>query len=150
MASANSSSSSSSSSSSASVPPRSLAPAMALTGALAVTLLNAARHRPLFFQPWLHAAAALAGAAGGARLAALYDDTADVLNRQSASFASLPSWAYAQLSPEDLGAWWRWWRRRRGAARARPRRARRKARRGRRAARTGGATMIRPGSQNPI
>ena len=97
----------SSSSSSSSAPPssaRSLAPVLAASGALAAVLLNAARHRPLLFQPWLHAAGALAGALAGARHAAVYDDTADALNRQSAAFASLPTWAHAQLSPADLGA----------------------------------------------
>lgn len=94
---------SNSSSSAPAPPPRSLAPVMAFSGALAVCVLNVARHRPLLYQPWLHAAALAAGGLAGARLAAIYDDTADVLNRQSASYASLPSWAHGQLSPEHLG-----------------------------------------------
>ena len=97
-------SSSASSAAAAPAPPRSLAPAMAFSGALAVCVLNMARHRPLLYQPWLHAAALAVGGLAGARLAAIYDDTADVLNRQSASYASLPSWAHGQLSPEHLGA----------------------------------------------
>ena len=99
-----SSASSSSSAAAAAAAPRSLAPVLAFSGALAVCVLNVARHRPLLYQPWLHAAAVAAGGLGGARLAAIYDDTADVLNRQSAAYASLPSWAHGQLSPEHLGA----------------------------------------------
>jgi hypothetical protein len=42
------------------------------------------------------------GAYGGSRLAALYDDTTDTINKQYASAASLPMWMYSQLSPEEL------------------------------------------------
>jgi len=55
-------------------------------------------------EPWLHAGAGGAGAYLGARLAAIYDDSADALNRRHAARALLPSWAHAHLSPDDVGA----------------------------------------------
>ena len=40
----------------------------------------------------------------GYRTALIYDDTTDTLNRQYAAFTSLPSWAHAQLAPNELAA----------------------------------------------
>ena len=55
-------------------------------------------------EPWLHVGLGLMGAFLGHKLAAVYDDTTDELNRQYASYASLPSWAYSQLTAEELSA----------------------------------------------
>lgn len=43
------------------------------------------------------------GAYGGYRLARIYDDTTDTINKQYSSAASLPMWMYSQLSQEELG-----------------------------------------------
>ena len=59
---------------------------------------------PDLAEPWLHAAAGLVGAYAGFRIANIYDDTTDTMNRQLAPFAAVPSWAHGQLSAEDLSA----------------------------------------------
>ena len=46
----------------------------------------------------------LTGAFLGSRLGALYHDVGATKDRQAAAFTALPSWAYAQLSPEQLSA----------------------------------------------
>lgn len=55
-------------------------------------------------EPWLHMGLALAGAYLGSRLGALYEDVGATKDRQAAAFTALPSWAYAQLSPQQLDA----------------------------------------------
>ena len=63
---------------------------------------------PLFLppppEPWLHVATGAGFAYSLGRLAAIYDDSTDVLNRQLSGYAALPSWAHAQLAPEQLDA----------------------------------------------
>lgn len=59
--------------------------------------------RSLFAEPWLHLIAAGVGGYLGLRLGAVYDDTSVTLRKQAAGYKSLPSWAYSQLSPEELG-----------------------------------------------
>ena len=55
-------------------------------------------------EPWLHLGLGLVGAYAGFRLANIYDDTTDTLNRQLSAYAALPSWAHSQLSSDDLNA----------------------------------------------
>ncbi len=40
----------------------------------------------------------------GNRVANIYDDVTDTINRQMSSYAVVPSWAHSQLSAEDLSA----------------------------------------------
>jgi hypothetical protein len=55
-------------------------------------------------EPWLHLTLGVVGGYLGLRLAAIYDDTNKVLTRQYAAYASLPSWAHAQLDRDELSA----------------------------------------------
>jgi hypothetical protein len=54
-------------------------------------------------EPWLHVILGGTGAYLGSRLGATYDDTRRLMERQAAGYASLPTWAYAHLSKDELG-----------------------------------------------
>jgi hypothetical protein len=58
-------------------------------------------------EPWWHVIAGTTAGFAGYRLARVYDDTTDTINKQYASAAALPMWMYSQLSPQELGTWGR-------------------------------------------
>ncbi len=54
-------------------------------------------------EPWIHLMSMLVGGYTGKQLGHFYDDTGAAMKRNLAGYASLPSWAYAQLPQEELG-----------------------------------------------
>lgn len=52
----------------------------------------------------MHVLAGGIGIYAGLKLGSLYDDTNALVNKQSTGYASLPSWAYGQLSTQQLNA----------------------------------------------
>ena len=69
---------------------------------VAIRLTNLIKPSNTRTEPWLHVIAAGSGAYLGSRLNRVYEDTTDAVNREFSALASLPSWAYSKLSPENL------------------------------------------------